>query len=183
MKTILTKIVLLFAISSMQLPAQIYSPMLYSASDPNYFTRVPKGKTYLVYDARGKKLAEFKSGQRTNMNQSCLPLPCPPPYGDENWLCWVCYDFTAQQPTAAGASVQNGAAVYNAIHVQPRRHLKEVPSGKTYIVYDSKGKKVAVFRSGQKTNMTEKCVQVICTGSDRSGQDVVCWKCPGFTTR
>jgi len=33
-----------------------------------------------------------------------------------------------------------------------------VPIGKTYVVYNSQGKKVAVFRFGRKTNMSKKCV-------------------------
>src|SRR5262249_32852855 len=79
-----------------------------------------------------------------------------------------------------------GACEGTSTSTTPRNRstpTREVPIGKTYVVYNSQGKKVAVFRSGQKTNMSKKCVQVICTGTDRSGNDVVCWKCRGFAAR
>jgi hypothetical protein len=57
--------------------------------------------------------------------------------------------------------------------------VNTVPKGKTYVVYNAKGKKVGEFTSGRNTNMTTDCVIIKCP----FGSDVVCWKCMGFTAR
>ena len=179
MKTILITITLLVAACSPKLLAQRKLPEhleLFSYS----FAKVPAGKIYFVYDGKGKKVAQFRSGQKTNMTTDCAMIKCPSTFG-QDVVCWKCMGFTAKSSATEREGHGHIDPLYSAAGTSS--DYSRVPNGKTYVVYNAKGKKAAQFRSGQKTNMSEKCVQVPCTGSDTSGQEVVCWKCPGLTAR
>jgi hypothetical protein len=154
--------------------------------------RVPKGKVYVFYNRDGKKIAQFRSGQKTNMGTDCVIIKCPPTFG-KDVVCWKCMGFTAQPqdrqtgtrkidrstaPSPGGSPSRGVIAGRGYTFYQGWQGV--VPKGKTYIVYNAQGKKVAQFRSGQKTNMTTDCVIINCS---TVGKDVVCWKCPGFTAR
>jgi hypothetical protein len=92
MKTILKTIAMLLVICGMQLLAADKQQVRKS----HYaYDRVPNGMTYTVYDAHGNKVAEFRSGQKTNMSLHCIPMPCE--YGPYIWhVCWKCYDWVTQ---------------------------------------------------------------------------------------
>jgi hypothetical protein len=57
--------------------------------------RVPRGKVYIVFNEKGKVIARYKSGQRTNPRGAkkpevdCFQIDCP-----SNWVknavCWRC---------------------------------------------------------------------------------------------
>ena len=57
----------------------------------------------------------------------------------------------------------------------------EGPIRKAYVVYDTIEKKITVFRSGQRTNMTSDRAMIKCPPT--FGKDVVCWQCMGLTAR
>ena len=166
MKTILTTIAMVLAVSVTQLPA----------SDSS-FARVPVGKTYVVYDGKGKRVAEFRSGQKTSMTTNCVMINCPSTFGPDI-VCWKCMGLTAQPPSQQSDSDLNHKL---QLQLSEANTYARVPTGKTYIVYDGKRKKVAEFRSGQKTSMTTNCAMIKCPST--FGKDVVCWQCMGFTAK
>jgi hypothetical protein len=192
-KTILTTISVLLAVYPAQLPAQTIRSETFPrnqqpAAGPSapkgqqestlVFNKVPSGKIYVVYDANRKKVAEFKSGQKTNMTSDCLPFPCPFPF-HPRYICWICPEFTAQPPSQPTG--QSPGPILSGYAAQPGITYARVPSGKTYVVYNANRRNVAQFRSGQKTNMGTDCVITKCPPT--FGKDVVCWKCVGFTAR
>ncbi len=64
-------------------PATVAAPKL----DP---TVVPRGKTYVLLDAGGKKIGDFMSGQKTTMTVTdCVQVPCPNTF-DKGVVCWKC---------------------------------------------------------------------------------------------
>jgi hypothetical protein len=99
MKTILKTIGLLTAVSSAQLaPAQYGTAVQMKKVQPPtdiYYARVPTGKTYYVYDGKGKKVGEFKSGQKTPKATSCAMIKCPSTFG-KDVVCWQCMGLTAK---------------------------------------------------------------------------------------
>jgi hypothetical protein len=165
MKTILTTISVLLAISSGQMRCEEPLPKIAKLTDvaSPHFGEVPTGKTYLVYDGKGKKVAQFRSGQKTNMTTDCVIIKCPATFG-KDVVCWKCMGFTAEPGPQSPA--------------QGWGKWEYVPKGKTYVVYDARRRMVAQFRSGQKTNMTTDCVIIKCPST--FGPDVVCWKCMGL---
>jgi hypothetical protein len=173
MKTIVTTISLLLAVSSGQLRGEEEHTkwiVLKSAQ------MVPVGKTYFVYDGKGKKVAEFKSGQKTNMSTDCVIIKCPSSFG-QDVVCWKCMGFAAQTTGQPGPTDRGNDTLMGKGGFEYTR----VPTGKKYFVYDGKRKRVAEFRSGQKTNMSTDCVIIKCPSS--FGKDVVCWQCMGFTAK
>ena len=50
---------------------------------------VPKGKTYVKLDAKGKEIARFKSGQTMARTIDCAQVPCPSTFG-KDVVCWKC---------------------------------------------------------------------------------------------
>ncbi len=54
------------------------------------YSQVPPGKRYVVLKD-GKKVTEFKGGQRTTMTADCAQLPCPKSFGADV-VCWQCVE-------------------------------------------------------------------------------------------
>ena len=56
-----------------------------------------------------------------------------------------------------------------------------VPAGTTYIVVNSRGRKVREFSSGEATGMGLECVPVVCPAAaivrGAPGKQVACWRC------
>ena len=167
MKTILITIAILVAVSSGQLRGaeQGEHPPTNWIVIRSYGI-VPVGKTYVVYDGKGKKVAQFRSGQKTSMTTDCAMIKCPPTVG-KNVVCWKCMGLTAkpagQSPYPADGSV---------------KFLKDPIN---YVVYNANGKKIAEFRSGRKTSMPPDCVMIKCPPT--VGKNVVCWQCKGLTAK
>lgn len=64
-------------------PATVAAPKL----DPSV---VPRGKTYAVLNASGRKIADFMSGQKTTMAVTdCAQVTCPDTFG-KDVVCWKC---------------------------------------------------------------------------------------------
>lgn len=59
------------------------------------YAKVPRGKTYVVLDEKGKEVAKFKSGQKTTMAADCVIVKCPDTF-DPNVTCWKCIGLTAE---------------------------------------------------------------------------------------
>ena len=106
---------------------------------------VPVGKTYVVYDGKGRRVTEIKSGQKTTVSTNCVKIKCPPTFGDDV-VCWRCDDLAAQQPSAK--KPDRGTIPTESISLNFDK-LK-VPPGKTYIVYDSKRRKIGEFKNEAK---------------------------------
>jgi hypothetical protein len=57
--------------------------------------RVPRGKFYVVFNEKGKVIARYKSGQRTNPRGAekpevdCFQINCPSNW-KKNAVCWRC---------------------------------------------------------------------------------------------
>jgi hypothetical protein len=175
MKTILTSIGLLLAITAQGGERGVYIPDELRRIQGEERI-VPTGKTYLVYDGKGKKVAQFRSGQRTNMSTDCVLIKCPSTFNPDV-VCWKCMGFTANQQSNAPIWSQNAGSLSN----RPMLSYAEVPVGKTYVVYDAKRKKVGEFRSGQRTPKATDCAMIKCPST--FGKDVVCWQCMGFAAK
>jgi hypothetical protein len=54
---------------------------------------VPKGKTYVYFNAKGAELSRKSSGQSTRANNitDCAQVPCPSTFGP-NIICWKCVE-------------------------------------------------------------------------------------------
>ncbi len=55
----------------------------------NYASTVPAGKKYVIFNAQGKKIADFKAGQKSSVTKDCTQTPCPPSFGKDT-VCWKC---------------------------------------------------------------------------------------------
>ncbi len=60
---------------------------------------VPKGKTYVKLDAKGKEIARYSAGQVMPVTVDCVIIPCPPTF-PKNYVCWQCKART--EPATAG---------------------------------------------------------------------------------
>lgn len=63
---------------------------------------VPKGKTYVVLNARGKETARYTAGQVMAKSGNCVQIPCPKDF-DPGITCWDCHTQSVQpsgQPPA-----------------------------------------------------------------------------------
>jgi hypothetical protein len=72
---------------------------------------VPKGKTYVKLDAKGKEIARFSAGQVMPVTVDCVIIPCPPTF-PKNYVCWQCKARTepAAVGSGAGAAAVTGAS-------------------------------------------------------------------------
>lgn len=61
---------------------------------------VPKGKTYVQLNAKGKEIARFKSGQTMAATQDCVLVKCPSTFG-KDVVCWECHWRAATGATSA----------------------------------------------------------------------------------
>lgn len=52
---------------------------------------VPAGKKYAVFNAKGKKIAAYKAGEKTSMTTDCAQIPCPSSF-DKDTVCWKCVE-------------------------------------------------------------------------------------------
>ncbi len=57
----------------------------------NYPTTVPAGKKYVIFNAQGNKIADFKAGQKSSVTKDCAQMPCPPSFGKDT-VCWKCVE-------------------------------------------------------------------------------------------
>jgi hypothetical protein len=56
-----------------------------------YGPTVPAGKKYVIFNAQGKKIADFKAGQKSSVTKDCAQTPCPPSFGKDT-VCWKCVE-------------------------------------------------------------------------------------------
>lgn len=63
---------------------------------------VPKGKTYVKLDAKGKEMARFKAGQTMARTIDCAQVPCPSTFG-KDVVCWKC----KERPEGTTTKVQS----------------------------------------------------------------------------
>jgi hypothetical protein len=84
MKRILIPLVIALALGSVVSFGQVASKLP---------SKVPKGKTYVYYDSKGKELRRRKSGQsaRSNNITDCAQIPCPSTFGPDI-ICWKCVE-------------------------------------------------------------------------------------------
>src|SRR5438874_9077495 len=61
---------------------------------------VPKGKTYVKLDAKGKEIARFSSGQTMTRTVDCAQVPCPTTFG-KDVVCWKCKERPVANPPAS----------------------------------------------------------------------------------
>ena len=59
---------------------------------------VPRGKTYVQLDAKGKEIARFASGQTMARTTDCATVPCPSTFG-KDIVCWECHKRPAAPTT------------------------------------------------------------------------------------
>ncbi len=55
------------------------------------YQKVPAGKKYAVFNTKGKKIADFKAGEKTSMTTDCAQIPCPSSF-DKDTVCWKCVE-------------------------------------------------------------------------------------------
>ena len=68
---------------------------------------VPKGKTYVKLDAKGKEIARYSAGQvMAEDTVDCVIITCPPSF-PANCVCWQCK--ARPEPAALGGG-SSGAA-------------------------------------------------------------------------
>ncbi len=59
---------------------------------------VPKGKTYVKLNAKGKEIARFTAGQTMAKEGDCAVIPCPASF-DKGITCWHCKARPEPTPT------------------------------------------------------------------------------------
>lgn len=89
--------------------------------------------------------------------------------------------FTCLLLTAQLASAQTRATTKpSTADIQPVESMslnfsKTVPTGKKYVIYNSRGQKILDLKAGSSTAEVTDCAQIPCPST--FGDDVVCWKC------
>ncbi|SRR6266487_3372994 len=68
---------------------------------------VPKGKTYVKLDAKGKEIARYSAGQIMPATVDCVIIPCPSTF-PKNHVCWQCK--ARSEPAVGGGGGTSGAA-------------------------------------------------------------------------
>jgi hypothetical protein len=58
---------------------------------------VPKGKTYVVLNAKGKETARYTAGQVMGKTVDCLLIDCPPQFPKDT-QCWHCKERKEMVP-------------------------------------------------------------------------------------
>jgi hypothetical protein len=61
---------------------------------------VPKGKTYVKLDAKGKEIARYSAGQVMAVTVDCVIIPCPSTF-PKDYVCWQC-KARAPEPAVGG---------------------------------------------------------------------------------
>jgi len=61
---------------------------------------VPKGKTYVKLDAKGKEFARYTAGQTMARTVDCAQVPCPSTFG-KDVVCWKCKERPVANPPAS----------------------------------------------------------------------------------
>ena len=69
---------------------------------------VPKGKTYVKLDAKGKEIARYSAGQvMAEDTVDCVIITCPPTFS-ANCVCWRCK--ARPEPAALGGGSSAAAS-------------------------------------------------------------------------
>src|SRR5437660_2276948 len=108
---------------------------------------VPKGKTYVKLDAKGKEFARYTAGHTMTRTVDCAQVPCPSTFGTDV-VCWKCKE-RPENVKATGVSEERVGPTTTTATATPRVNpgrLREtvgaasttaarvvVPSGKTYV--------------------------------------------------
>jgi len=69
---------------------------------------VPKGKTYVKLNAKGKEIARYTAGQVMAATVDCVVIACPPtfPTGPDVYVCWKCTSRPEPEPSPAPSKMQ-----------------------------------------------------------------------------
>ncbi len=69
---------------------------------------VPKGKTYVKLNAKGKEIARYSAGQvMAEDTVDCVVITCPPSF-PANCVCWQCK--ARPEPATLGAGTSSSAS-------------------------------------------------------------------------
>ena len=62
---------------------------------------VPRGKTYVKVNAKGKEVARYTAGQTMAETADCVQITCPRSFG-EDVVCWKCKERLAAPQQSPG---------------------------------------------------------------------------------